>query len=203
LQQYNSTDLYAALSMTIFSTASHRAMCKRIFLAYCYGMSTDNIAKLLSGPQFNLEALVQFKDAVSGFFGAFPGLEAYRHSLAEELRLTGSVKTLMGNRRIRLSAGPLDNKERRWAISQAIQGSASLIFKQAIIRLAKGFGNDSILVPMHDAVLMQFDRTTVDNEEAEAKEIMVTVFQEQCPSIKPKVVSASFVERTPGGPAPA
>jgi hypothetical protein len=202
LRQYNSSDLYKSLSRAVFADIDHRAVCKRIFLAYCYGMTAENIAKLLAGPQFNLEALIRFRDAVSGFFGAFPGLEVYRRSVTEELERTGSIGTLLGNRRIRLSTGPLDNKERRWAISQSIQGSASLIFKQAMIQLAKRFGNDSILVPMHDAVLMQFDRREVGSAEAVAKGIMAAVFQAHCPSIQPRVVSASFVEEAPSALAP-
>jgi DNA polymerase I-like protein with 3'-5' exonuclease and polymerase domains len=197
-ERYNTIDLYLSLSRTIFSDDSHRAVCKRIFLAYCYGMGIDTIAKLLSGPDVDLERVMRFKKAVSSFFEALPALEEYRESLTEKLEEDGFVETLMGNRRRRLSTGPLDNKERRWAVSQAIQGSASLIFKEALLRLEKCLGVNSIVLPMHDAVLMQFDERDALEAEAEAKSIMISAFKERCSTIVPKVVTAEFVPLTSG-----
>jgi len=155
-------------------------------------MSVDNIAKLLSGGEFSLERLVRYRDTVATFFGAFPGLEKYKRSTEEELERSGSIASLMGNRRVRSSAGPLTPKERRWALSQRIQGTASLIFKRALLGLAERFGKESIVLPMHDAVLMQYDEPQHLAAANEASEIMAAAFQEWCPNVKPRISLGEF-----------
>jgi DNA polymerase-1 len=192
LQQYNSKDLYAALSNHIFGSDSHRTLCKQFFLAYCYGMSKESIAGMLAGPTAGAAVRKRYQDTIAVFFGAFPGLESYRCALIAELAKTGSVSTLMGNRRVRTSQGTLTHKEQRWAISQAIQGSASLIFKCSLLKLVERFGLQSIVLPMHDAVLMQFDERGADAAETEAKGIMAATFMEWCPDVIPRVATANF-----------
>jgi len=79
-------------------------------------------------------------------------------------------------------------------VSQAIQGTASLIFKKALIGLASRFGNESVLLPMHDAVLLQLDTTTqsLEASQADAQSIMAATFRECCAGIEPKVVAGPF-----------
>ena len=125
-KQYASTDLYESLSMAIFGDDEHRSICKRIFLAYCYGMTPENIAKLLAGHDASLVRLKEFKDLVVAFFSAFPRLITYKSSLEDQLVRDGQVGTLFGNRRARTSKGSLTYKEKRWALSQVVQGTASL-----------------------------------------------------------------------------
>jgi DNA polymerase-1 len=85
------------------------------------------------------------------------------------------------------------SKERRWSVSQVIQGTASLIFKKAIINLAAKFGPASILLPMHDAVLMQFpDGEGAQGMVTEARDVMVSAFSLYCPGLSPRVTTGSF-----------
>lgn len=193
-KQYASTDLYESLSMAIFGDDAHRSICKRIFLAYCYGMTSENIAKLLAGHDAHLVRLKEFKDLVVAFFSAFPSLITYKSSLEEQLIRDGQIGTLFGNHRVRTSKGGLTYKEKRWALSQVVQGTASLIFKTALLSLAKEFGPDSILLPMHDAVLMQLP--TNDNlqcNQERAAQLMSDAFLRWCPGMRPKVIQSSFV----------
>jgi DNA polymerase I-like protein with 3'-5' exonuclease and polymerase domains len=133
---YNTEDLYAALSVAVFGNTRERDVCKKTFLAYCYGMSVERIARLLAGADFSLESIMTFGASVGRFFNAFPGLETYRQKAQEQLASQGFVVTVMGNRRLRQSQGPLTARERRWAVNQFVQGTASVIFKQAIIGIA-------------------------------------------------------------------
>lgn len=196
IERYNSTDLYLGLSSALFGDDTHRTLCKRIFLGFCYGMSRDNIAKLLAGPDATVEQLTKYKDLVKSFFDAFPKLDEYKKTLEVRLEAEGFVSTLFGNRRVRNSKGGLTHKERRWAVSQMIQGTASLVFKEALIGLAKRFGRDSILLPMHDAVLMQLPVSPGNNEseKIEAVGIMKEAFTKWCGAAQPKVVIQSFAE---------
>ena len=196
---YETEDLYRALSVAVFGRRDERELCKKIFLAYCYGMSVENIARLLAGSEFSLEKLTECANSVRGFFDAFPTLETYRQRAQDRLLEDGYVSTVLGNRRVRQTEGPLTAKERRWAANQYIQGTASVIFKQAIIDIAKHFGSDSVLLPMHDAVLLQYDPAGVSREEFERETVnlMTAAFEKWSPGVHPKIVSSDFA----GAPA--
>ncbi len=189
---YNSTDLYVSLSLKIFGDAAHRDTCKQVFLAYCFGMSFDSIAKLLAGPEFSPEHLIQYRSTVSEFFKAFPGIESYRSEMQSSLEEKGFVSTVMGNRRVRLVRGQLSNRERRWALNHRIQGTASLIFKRAVIGIASELGNDCVLLPMHDAVLLQFEEAVADRCTERAMQLMKEAFFHFCPGVEPKVAATAF-----------
>lgn len=192
---YNAGDLYTALSVKVFGSENSRPLAKRIFLAFCYGMSIDALVNILSGPQAGAETRDGFKSAIEDFFSAFEGLTSFRDQSAVRLESAGVASSLMGNGRRRSRTGPLTNKERRWALNQPVQSTASLIFKEAIIELSKVFGADAILLPMHDAVLMQFPGDAVSKEDiASAVSIMETTFVRWCPNIKVRVTSGNFSE---------
>jgi hypothetical protein len=190
---YESSDVYSALSKAIFGNESQRETCKIIFLAYCYGMSAERISEILARGSIEQER-DRLTASISTFFNAVPSLASYRQEMQELLLREGYVSSVMGNRRYRTNNGPLSAVEKRWALNQRIQGTASLIFKQAIIDLAEAFGPESILLPMHDAILMQFEERRDPKKEVE--EIMVRSFQEWCPNVKPRIIAGDFVIHT-------
>ncbi|MES1980808.1 MAG: DNA polymerase [Pseudomonadota bacterium] len=194
LAAYANSDLYLTLSREIYGDEHARDIAKKIFLAYCYGMSRSKIALLLAGANPSSIALNECELAVTQFFARFPSIEEYRCIVQEELRNKGVVGSKMGNYRKRTGEGSLSTKELRWAMNQSVQGTASLIFKEALIGLSAMFGHQSILLPMHDAVLLQFDANVISREqfESQAIEIMRSSFLRYCPRIVPKVTNASF-----------
>jgi DNA polymerase-1 len=101
----------------------------------------------------------------------------------------------MGNFRRRLADGPLTPREERWAMNHTVQATASLIFKTALIEIGKRFGFASILLPMHDAVLLQFHPGKIARTdfEGECAALMKNAFQTVCPGIRAKVSIGSFV----------
>ncbi|MBK3776252.1 hypothetical protein GAY31_19195 [Azospirillum brasilense] len=192
IQAYGEADLYTALSQEVFGTEEMRPLAKRMFLAFCYGMSSEGIARLVAGPA-DQKALLAFQNAVEKFFSAFPGLTTYRKEAEHALMRDGSAGSLLGNRRHRTSSGALSSKERRWAVNQPVQSTASLIFKEAAIALEQTFGKDSILLPMHDAVLMQFeDNGAFEANKRVAIDIMRAAFARRCPGINSRVTAGLF-----------
>jgi DNA polymerase I-like protein with 3'-5' exonuclease and polymerase domains len=191
---YNEGDLYTALSQRVFGTSEQRALSKQMFLAFCYGMTSERISGLVAKAGDAGSAL-DCSQAVSGFFSSFPGLDEYRSRLAGELERQGHVSSLFGNCRWRTRKGPLAHEEKRWAVNQPIQATASLIFKEAMIRLAETFGNSSILLPMHDAVLLQFDDDeTFGHRLVEAEALMLDAFHRRCPGVSAKVTAGPFAD---------
>ena len=192
IDAYSEGDLYTALCRKVFGNEEMRPLAKRMFLAFCYGMSSNGIAKLVADPG-DQEALLGFQSAVEKFFDAFPGLAAYRTEAESALLRDSFAGSLMGNRRYRTSSGALSPKERRWAVNQPVQSTASLIFKEAVVALAEAFGSDAVLLPLHDAILMQFnDDYMFDANVDVARGIMLEAFARRCPGISAWVTAGPF-----------
>ena len=118
-----------------------------------------------------------------------------KSKIAKNLLQTGKIGTLLGNYRYRTRAGDLETKEQRWAVSQVVQGTGSLILKKLIIMLTRTLPEAFVLLPMHDALLMEIpeDRSTeVINE---LLSCCRKTFSEVCPLVLPVVCEKAFTEQ--------
>lgn len=194
IDAYNEGDIYMALSNKVFGSDAFRSISKRIFLAFSYGMTPERIAQLISDHNATREKLASIEKLIEDFFAMFPGLQRFRASMENQLAHSGFVSSLLGNNRYRTRHGVLTDKEKRWALNQPIQATASLIFKESLIGLAKRFGNQAILLPVHDAVLMQFkNEDDFMSNVKQAEQIMLDAFHHRCPMITARIsVSESF-----------
>ncbi len=192
LEAYNEGDLYTKLAEAVFGDPEARPLAKRMFLAFSYGMSAASVARLITAPN-DVGLRTSRAAIVAGFFDAFPGLAAYKRRMERVLEEQGFVSTLEGNLRRRTGTGELSAKERRWAVNQPIQGTAALIFKEALVSLAETFGRDAILLPVHDAVLMQFNEDeNFDTAVKTAKLAMCEAFKRRCPTVRSRVTAGVF-----------
>lgn len=193
IDAYNGGDIYEKLSISVYGDPGKRSTSKRIFLAYSYGMSSDRIAKLLVGESAGHAELAQIRGGVGAFFDAYPGLQAFRESMQLKLRRDGCVSSLWGNHRWRASQGDLSNREKRWAMNHPVQATASLVFKEALISLGRRFGLDAVVLPMHDAVLLQLpDDKSYSEQVNQAKQCMIQAYVARCPEIEPRVTISDF-----------
>lgn len=147
LDLYSAGDLYQTISETIFASPLKRKQAKRLFLSYAYGMNFRSL----------IDAAVGFgaqRVAARTFFRGFAVFEAWKSRVWQEFREKGRIGTSLGNYLNRNREGDLSDSEKRSAVSQVVQGTASLIFKKALIRLSQE--NDvELKIPMHDAALVQ------------------------------------------------
>jgi DNA polymerase I-like protein with 3'-5' exonuclease and polymerase domains len=193
IDAYNNGDLYTALSQVLFESADARPTAKRIFLSFLYGMTTDRISALLAGANGSSADREAYAEKIEAFFRAFPGLATYRRSQQEKLLKEGFVSSLLGNRRVRTGQGGLSPREKRWALNQPVQSTASLIFKEALLEIAREFGDERVILPMHDAVLLQLDEDhTLDRQVARASGLMVEAFMRRIPEVKVRVTAGPF-----------
>jgi DNA polymerase-1 len=144
---YASDDLYEKLSEEIFGNRQQRKFSKRLFLSYAYGMKLNNIAA--AAYERGAE-----RSRVKSFFKKLTKFEEWKASIQAKFLAEGCISTSEGNYLRRDGTGPLTEKERRSCVSQVVQGTASLIFKKSLIALDK-MGKFRILIPMHDAVLVE------------------------------------------------
>ncbi len=145
---YDSGDLYSRVSEEIFENIGRRKDAKKLFLSFAYGMSVKNIGD--AARELGAE-----RRRVVTFFRQFEVFEAWKKSTIEDFIATGSVRTSVGNHLKAQQIGFVTNKEKRSCISQLVQGTASLIFKKALIKLCEERCVD-LLIPMHDAVFVQY-----------------------------------------------
>ena len=159
-------------------------------------MSPDRISLLLKSSDDNVEDRSRLANIISEFFAQYPGLEEFRADQQAKLEREGNVSSALGNRRVRSSQGVLTRKEKRWALNHPVQSTASLVFKEALIEIERAFDRDAIILPVHDAVLMQF----ADNEEFErnvrrASGLMGSSFRRRFPQIKPRITVGPFSDQ--------
>jgi DNA polymerase I-like protein with 3'-5' exonuclease and polymerase domains len=144
---YAAGDMYELFANTHLGLVDNRKAAKQLFLSYAYGMSR----KALVDAAFSLGVDRQkAKEA----FRLFHRYEEWKKSVIAEFQRTGRVATVFGNHYRRSGTGQLSGKEQRSAVSQVVQGTASLIFKCALLAVA-AMEDVRVVLPMHDALLFE------------------------------------------------
>lgn len=141
-------DMYDLFANTHLGLIGNRKAAKQLFLSYAYGMSRKALIDAATSLGVDRQ---KAKDA----FRRFQRYEEWKKEVWTEFERTGRVATVMGNHYRRTGRGQLTGKERRSAVSQVVQGTASLIFKRALLAIAS-IGDVRVVLPMHDAVLFEY-----------------------------------------------
>ena len=159
LSLFASGDLYSHVAEKIFADTTKRKAAKRLFLSYAYGMRRKSL----------VDAAVELgaqRDVAKAFFNQFSEFESWKLGVWTEFKSCRRIGTVFGNYLTRSRSDELSEKEKRSAVSQVVQGTASLIFKRALLKLSD-LKNVDLKIPMHDAVLFQhpedFDPVEVAN----------------------------------------
>lgn len=147
LELYSAGDIYTELATLLFSDPEKRKHAKRLFLAYAYGMNMNALITAATGYGAG-------RVAARSIFRSFSVFEAWKTSIWETFSSEDRVGTCLGNYLNRERNGTLQGQEQRSAVSQVVQGTASLIFKKALLALSV-LSNVELKLPMHDAVLVQ------------------------------------------------
>lgn len=185
---YNSGDIYNSLSNMLFKTKDKRKLAKTLFLAYSYGMTEENLEKLILSIDRKIETLLQAKK----FFNEFSDLKKWKKDVCEEAKKNGFSSSIFGNRRYIERSNYLTYEEQRWIPNQIIQGTASVIFKKSILAISNQYPEFKLLIPMHDAILIEVKKTLVTEAKRIISEVFNKNFQDHCPDIKTSVSFESF-----------
>ncbi|KPW06798.1 MULTISPECIES: DNA polymerase [Pseudomonas syringae group genomosp. 2] len=147
LELYADGDLYKQVANDIFEGEGRRKEAKRLFLSYAYGMKNRHLIDAAFGYGAD-------RRATKTFFKQFGKFEEWKISVHDSFGKDQRIGTVLGNYLKRDRTGPLTDKEKRSAVSQLVQGTASLIFKKSLMKLRDEAGA-GLKVPMHDAVLFE------------------------------------------------
>ena len=192
---YNNSDIYTEIGKRIGietyipEEIKQRKFCKNLFYKYSYGMDIKNHANVLK--DFNLyDHQATLSPKILEAFEKYERLEKYREEIKKELTDKGRIGTHLGNYRYKL-----DNETRlSWALSQRIQGTASLILKKAIINVTCSDKEIEFLLPMHDAALFQVPKETHLIKMDSIKRKFEYEFQNECPLITPLANFKNFTD---------
>jgi hypothetical protein len=144
---YENTDAYNDLAMCVFNDLNYRKKSKIMFLSYTYGMSLENLMNSVTQLGGNQKKAREY-------FSKFSVFESWKNTIYGKYRNEARISTIFANYLNRKRTGELSEKEQRSAINHVIQGSATYIFKMALLELGKQEGVQ-ILIPMHDAAFFQ------------------------------------------------
>lgn len=144
---YAEGDLYKIAAESIFQDEKKRKEAKRLFLSYAYGMRHRDLIDAAYGYGAD-------RQNAKAFFKQFNEFEDWKTRVHTQFEAEGKIGTTLGNHIKRERTGTLSEKEKRSSISQQVQGTASLIFKKALIAMSDD-PRVELKVPMHDAVLFQ------------------------------------------------
>lgn len=144
---YSAGDMYNLFATNHLGLDGNRKAAKQLFLSYAYGMSRKALidAAVSLGADRN-----QAKEA----FKLFSTYEEWKKTIWKKFQTEGRIETIQGNHYKRDGKSPLTAKEQRSAVSQVIQGTASLIFKKALLKVGD-LEDVNIVLPMHDALLFE------------------------------------------------
>lgn len=178
---YQNSDAYKDLAELVFGDEGMRKKAKIMFLSYTYGMSMDNIlssVKEVGGSQKN----------AGQYFSEFNVFEDWKSKIHSEFFHKNRVGTIEGNYLNRTLSGELTEKEKRSSVNHVVQGTATYIFKNALLELSKESGVE-ILIPMHDAVLFQH---TSQFKPVRAKQIFESVMTKLLSNVSGKASIEDF-----------
>jgi len=185
IEEYNSKYIYdevgkrIEISRFLPDVEDQKKFCKSLFYKFSYGMDINQNIQILK--DFNIhQHSSELSTKIVAAFAAYSKLNEYRSKIGAELALKKKIGTRNGNYRYQF-----DNEQRSsWAISQRIQGTASLVLKKAIIELNNRDKEIEFLIPMHDAALFQVPNDLEDQKKAIIKSVFESTFEAECPSIK-------------------
>ncbi|MGZ8566184.1 MAG: DNA polymerase I [Actinomycetota bacterium] len=163
-------DIHAATAAKVFDLpiahvdSELRRRAKMVNYGLAYGMNAYGLAQRLDIPPDEAEEIL------NGYFDGFPKIRDYLREQVEQARRDGFTETILGRRRYipELTSGNrrLQALGERQALNAPIQGSASDVFKVAMIEVDRALREDpdlgcSMLLTVHDELVFEVTEANV------------------------------------------
>jgi DNA polymerase-1 len=174
-------DIHAATAARVFGLPSEhvdpesRRRAKAVNYGLAYGMNAWGLASRLD---ITPDEAQEFIDA---YFAGFPGIKEYLDKQVARATAEGFTETLLGRRRyvpeLRASNPRVRDLGRRQALNAPIQGSASDVFKVAMVAVDRALRDRPdvgchMLLTVHDELVFEVDADHVEEAAALVRERM-------------------------------
>ncbi|CAD6188320.1 unnamed protein product [Caenorhabditis auriculariae] len=130
-----------------------RVAVKQLCYGLIYGMGAKSLAE---STKLSMDEAEQLRN---NFFAIFPKVKTYIQETKDRANREGYVATLLGHKRLTNCSGKTEDRarEERVVVNYTIQGTASEIFKAAIVQIAKELSDwdARIVMLVHDEVLVE------------------------------------------------
>ncbi|SMG45158.1 DNA polymerase [Arenibacter troitsensis] len=171
LQDLYSEDIYDDINKKVWDDSRTRDDAKILFYMYMYGVEFNSIPE-------------------NDYFKSFTKLSTFKDKIENEIESSGKIGSSNGNNRV------LELEDKSIALSHRIQAEASLIFKEALLKVEKEIPEIDFVLPMHDAALYQINiqHEDKDNVKDKLKSAFIDVFAKRCPGINHSVSIKNFYD---------
>ena len=174
-------DIHDRTALKVFGTdsgLSHHELRRRakiINYALLYGKQAFTLAKDIGVSRQDAQAFID------AYFAGFPSVRAFIDGLLDEARLTSTVKTMFGRRRlvpdINNRNGQVRAAAERAAVNMPIQGTAADILKKAMIDVHAAMpsiagGRARMILTVHDELLFETPMEAADETAAAVRQLM-------------------------------
>jgi len=185
------TDVHTETAATLFEVPSDqvtremRTLAKAVNFGIVYGQSAFGLAQTVHISRTEAAAHIE------RYNQRFPEIDQFRRTTLEDARARGYVETLLGRRRPvpDLSSGNFAARAQaeRIAVNTPVQGSAADLIKKAMIavdrRLSEEHPGQSLLLQVHDELLLEVDEDRVDRVAAMVTEEMAGALELKVPLV--------------------
>lgn len=189
-------DVYKQLAARCFGrpvqdvTPQDRALAKAIGLGIVYGLGAENLVEQLSAAGFPLDVAAARELKERHFLAKFPAVRNFINRTQAQVRRTHHVVTLCGRKRFlgHVASAAEDERARalRQAVNSVVQGSASDLMKQAMLRIRFSFQEQRIapaaariVLQVHDEIVVEAHRSVADAVIHIVRECMETLLLDQ------------------------
>ena len=163
-------DIHAATAATVFGLppdqvdGESRRRAKAVNYGLAYGMNAWGLAQRLD------LAPDEAQEIMDGYFAGFPSIKAYLDAQVGRATVEGFTETLLGRRRyvpeLQASNPRIRDLGRRQALNAPIQGSASDVFKVAMIAVDRALRAQPeldchMLLTVHDELVFEVPESNV------------------------------------------
>ncbi|EYC43364.1 hypothetical protein Y032_0496g2485 [Ancylostoma ceylanicum] len=160
---------------------------KKLCYGIIYGMGGKALSETLK------KTVEEGNNLMQSFFQSFPKVRMYINSTKEKAATAGFVTTFLGRRRVTCSAkGRQEDiaRDDRQSINYAIQGTASEIFKKALVKLEDTRqGATRIVLTIHDEIVVECAAEEEESIRSWMRDCLQNVFPEFSVSLPVKIRS--------------
>ena len=185
-----SEDFYVSFSDEFFEGKISRDVAKTTFLHYCYGGTPETISSFLEKKcNIHKELLLKY---VSNIFEGFPDVNKWKSNVIEENEKSHYVTAGHGIRRVFKESEINTYRAHRQSVNHIIQAGGAAVLKSVILEISNNMSNVNILLPMHDALLIEVPTSKLDDTVNDVKNIFIQVFGYYYPDIPAEVTNTVF-----------
>jgi DNA polymerase I len=200
-------DVHTATSARVFGLpedqvdAGIRSRAKMINYGLAYGMNAYGLASRLG------IAPDEAQEFIDAYFARFPKIREYLDRQVARAAAEGFTETLLGRRRyipeLQAANPRIRDLGRRMALNAPIQGSASDVFKLAMIRVDRALGDSALecrmLLTVHDELVFEVPKAQVEDAAKLVKDEMEEAYQLSVPLRADVGWGANWAEAAPAG----